>query len=264
MMIIRAERQYITKMRMRLFAIATALSFGVCVMGLVAPASASEIFDSPLSSPGYYNGTGGINSGFTVLTATESDGSTLQLGLEAGIRYSGPVTPNGIDYTVPTGTGTGGDALWNLNYSVFTGTDPTSAYTYDFTVTDLNTGKVATYDPSNTALGNAYWAGANNAGAGGAETSVAAGADGFQNSENLSFGFLASQMGFNPNSTDTYLVTLSATPDFGTALDPSVTIEVTPSGVSPVPEPKSIMFMGVGLLGIVALARRKKMVAVPQ
>ncbi len=235
---------------MKQFACLAVLSAGVCV-GALAPVSASTLsFDAPLSSPGgFYNGTGGVNAGFTVLNATNSDGSSLELGLSAIQRFVGPITPSSNDYTVPLGT-SGGDALWDFSFSVYTGTDSLSAYTYSLTITNQVTAATVTFDPATLLPDNSYWSGA----ASGAETSTRnlSTDDGFQNSENLSFSFLSSSLGFNPNSTDPYLITLAADPVDSASVD-SVSIEV-----NPVPEPGSISIAtgGLFLLGIVFIKRR--------
>jgi hypothetical protein len=235
---------------MKQFACLAILSVGVCV-GLIAPVSASTLsYDAPLSSPGgFYNGSGGVNEGFTVLDATNSDGSSLELGLSAILRYMGPITPSGNDYTVPLGTGGGSDALWNFNFSVYTGTDALSAYTYSVTITNQTTAATYTFGPTTLLPDNSYWT----VGTPGHETSTESLSteDGFQNSENLSFGFLAGPLGFSPTSTDPYLITLAATPKSGPV--DSVSIEV-----NPVPEPGSISIAtgGLFLLGIVFIKKR--------
>ena len=236
------------------FAFSAVFTVGVCLSGLVAPLFATTLsFDSPLSSPGgFYNGTGGVNAGFTVLDGTNSDGSSLELGLSAILRFSGPITPTGNDYTVPLGT-SGGDALWDFSFSVYTGTDALSAYTYSLTITDQVTAATVSFDPT-LLPDNSYWTG----GAGGAKTSTKdlSSDDGFQNSENLSFSFLSTPLGFNPNSTDPYLITLAATPVSGT-VDASLAIEVNqPASAVPEPRSASILTGGLFLAGIVIIKKR--------
>jgi hypothetical protein len=234
---------------MKQFTCLAVLAAGVCVAGL----SASTLsYDAALSSPGgFYNGTGGINAGFTVLDASNTDGSSLELGLSAIQRFMGPITPTGNDYTAPLGI-SGGDAKWDFSFSVYTGSDSLSAYTYSVTITDQTTHATVNFDP--TLLDNSYWSG----GATGHETSTKdlSTEDGLQNSENLSFSFLSSALGFNPNSTDPYLITLAADPTDSTSVD-SVSIEVN-QPASTVPEPGSISIAAGGLLllGIVFLKKR--------
>jgi hypothetical protein len=234
---------------MKQFACLAVLSVGVCVGGFVGPVSASTLsYNSPLSSPGgFYNGTGGVNAGFTVLDTTN-----LELGLSAIERFVGPITPSGNDYTVPLGT-SGGDAKWDFSFSVYTGTDTLSDYTYSLTVTDQATHATTTFDPTTLLPDNSYWSG----GATGAETNTEnlSADDGFQNSENLSFAFLQVPLGFSPTSPDPYLITLAATPDSGPV--DSVSIEVN-QPASAVPEPGSISIVTAGLflLGIVFIKKQ--------
>jgi len=177
----------------------------------------------------------------------------LELGLSAILRFTGAITPTGNDYTVPLGT-SGGDALWDFSFSAYSGTDALSAYTYSLTITDQATAASVSFDPT-LLPDNSYWTGGANIGApaAGAETSTKDldSDDGFQNSENLSFSFLSSALGFNPNSTDPYLITLAATPVSGT-VDASVSIEVN-QPASAVPEPRfsSIAMGGLFLAAIV-------------
>jgi hypothetical protein len=235
---------------MKQFAFSAVITVGVCFSGLVAPIFATTLsFDSSLNSPGgFYNGTGGVNEGFTVLDATNSDGSSLELGLSAILRFTGPITPSGNNYTVPLGT-SGGDALWDFSFSAYTGTDPLSTYSYSLAITNQATSATVSFDPT-LLPDNSYWTGGVNIGAtaAGAETSTKdlSSDDGFQNSENLSFSFLSSALGFSPTSTDSYLITLAATPVSG-ATD-SVSIQV-----NPVPEPRSssIVIGGLFLAAIV-------------
>ncbi len=217
-------------------------------------ARASEFFNSPLAvPPGWYNGTGGSNTAFTVLDATAStNGSVLQLGLSAIWRFIGPITPTVNDYVVPVGgdPANGGDAYWDFSFSantnstgVFSG-DMLDAYTYQITIFDENTLQAFAFDP--LALpDNSYY------GTGGKTmTKNTATEFGFQNSENLSFGFLP---GFNPNALDTYQITLRANPLDGITQDPDVVIQVTPG--AQVPEPASFFLIGGG--GLLIIGRLK-------
>jgi hypothetical protein len=218
----------------------------------------SSLTQGPTTQKVYFGNTT-ANSGFTVLTGTNSvTGGTLQLGLEAITRFQGPITPDTNDYTYAPGTGTPGDATWDFEFSVNTGSDPLSEYTYNITIHDVTTGKSATFDP--TALpDNGQANGANVFCSGCAYVATN---DGFQNAENLGFSFLSTQLGgFNPNAADTYQITLSATSVDG--VDPGVTINVLPPLVTPpaVPEPSSFVLLGTGLIGGIGSMIRRRRIA---
>lgn len=221
---------------------------------IIAPAaSATEIFDGSLSDPGVYFGTGNPNYGFTILNTVNSDGSPMQMALAANIRYGGPVTPTSNDYVVPTGGGP--YALWDFIFSVNTGTDPLSAYTYNIGIVNDTTGATYSFNPillpdnaqvgadacSNNHIGCAY-NGANS---------------GMQNAENLGFSFLSGPLGFDPNAADNYTITLSALPVNGSNVDPSVSINVMAE--APTPEPMTQGMVGAGLVGLGLIGGKRRL-----
>ena len=224
----------------------TKLALFLALVGMVvAPmtASADTTFNDSLSDPGVYFGSGNFNSGWTVNTSTNSDGSTLQIGLEALTRYVGPITPTTNDYSYTPGgykcfssSTTSACSNWDFAFSVNTGTDPLSTYNYELTITDDTTSAAYAFNPSlildNATSGN-----------------------GFQNSENLGFAGLVGPLAFNPDAADEYTIVLSAFPTSGVNNDPSVSIDLLPT--SPTPEPSSLLLLGTGLLGLAFVAFRR-------
>jgi hypothetical protein len=71
-------------------------AIGLALVIMIAPNSKADTmtFDTALTSPGLYFGTGNMNSNFT----TETNGTT-ELGLSVIQRYVGPIDPGGVTYT---------------------------------------------------------------------------------------------------------------------------------------------------------------------
>src|SRR5665213_565624 len=184
---------------------------------LIAPtASASQIFDGSLADPGVYFGTGNSNSGFTILNTSNSDTSTLELGLSAINRFVGPITPTSNDYNVSTSAGP--LAPWDFVFSVNTGTDPLSAYLYNISIVNDTTSASVSFSPTllpdNAQVGD-FACSDNHTGC-----AYNGANDGMQNAENVGFSFLGTPLHYDPTAPDTYTVTLSAVDVNGISTDP--------------------------------------------
>jgi hypothetical protein len=208
-------------------------------------------YDTSLASPGYYNGTGNPNTNFTV--ATESN---LELGLEANLRFIGPVDPGAgsSTYLVPAGS-TSGDANWDFLFSINTadgqGTASTLAnYTFTMNIVDTTASTTGpTFDPVTNLPDDSYY------GPSGKTVGLATlvPADfGAQNAENLSFaGFLP---GFNPNAGDTYDITLNAYQGSTLVDSDSITVEA----IVPTPEPSAIILTASLLFFLVGILAKRR------
>ncbi len=180
-------------------------------------------FDSSLGGPGFYNGSGNPDQNFTIVTQ-----GNLQLGLEASLRFVGPIDPgNSSNYIAPTGTA-GGDALWDVPFSVNTqsggGTGVLGNFSYTLQFLDTTTSNSGPiFDPSTAIPDDSYQ--------GSTGKTVGIGTKnatdfGFQNAENFSFeGFLP---GFDPNATDTYEAILTAYDPDRTGLSPRIPLRSMP------------------------------------
>jgi len=230
----------------------------VCVgfLGITSCAMAGVVtFDTSLAGPGFYNGHGSPNTNFTVATQ-----GNLELGLEANLRFIGPIDPGAgsSTYLAPAGT-TGGDANWDFLFSINAadgqGTAATLAnYSFTMSIVDITASNSGpTFNPVSAIGDDTY------NGPGGMTVGIATlvPADfGAQNAENLSFpDFLP---GFNPNAGDTYKITLNAFGANSALVDSdSITVET----IAGTPEPSAIILTSTSLLflaGIFAKRRRSR------
>lgn len=218
-------------MTKKILAAAAALGFS----GLMASAHAVT-----LGGDGVYYGTGNSdNSNWTV----SGDTTSLQLGLEALIRYQGSVapTPDGV-YNVGLGDtsepGKSG-SLWGFAFSAY---DPSgiSNVKLSLSISDYFQDITVTGDPTLI------------------PDNAKDGTSGIQNAEALSYPQFDSL--YNSGINDTFLITLSATDLSGASLG-NVSIQVNAGTGAPLPEPFSLSVMAAGLIGMGAARRRRKSAA---
>lgn len=213
-----------------IFRLAVAASAIVTVA--TSPATAAVVDDASLiSPPGVYYGGGNVNGHFIVDTE-----SGVEIGLRAKI-YQGPlITPTGNLYQANPGLFNASHALWNFDYSVNPGTQSLVGATANITIMDLGRGTSTSFDPSlifdNATSGNGY-----------------------QNSENLQFGFLGGPLGFQATANDTYQFDFTLT---GGSLQTSLAVEAFVEIGSGVPEPSTWAMMILGFCGIGFMAYRGK------
>ena len=200
-------------------------------------------YDTALAPPGYYNGSGNANAGFT----TNTTPSGVELGLGVNLQFLGVVHPTSTNiYNVPTGISTGTAATWDFEYSVNLGASGLQVGGISSLLTVLNTanGQSIAFNPGSVG------------------DNATNGTVGFQNAENLGFAFVSfffPLFGFDPNAIDTYVVTLSAQINTGGSLG-SVS-EIINAVATPLPAALPLFAGGLGVMGLLARRRKRKAIA---
>ena len=217
---------------------ATVFAGMIAATSIVDVANADTLlFDTALAN-GVHFGNGNSNVGYT--TNTRTDG--LELGLGVSLRRLSPILPsptNSAIYNVPIGPDQASPpnlnrSAWNFNWSVSTpvGFDLNGDH-WNLHILNVGNGQTVDFDPSAASLGNA-----------------ATTPGGFQNSENLTFGFLAVPLGYNMNAVDTYDITLSL-------LDAnSTSLFAVSEQVNATPLPSSWLMLLSGFVGLGFFAYR--------
>lgn len=214
----------------------------------VAFATSGTIYDTTLSAPGFYAGSGNPNSDFAVGTF-----GNLELGLSVNERFVGPIDPAGSNiYQVDPGAGAGGRSKggihWSVNTQIGGGSAMLNDYVYILQAFNVTTGAVGiAFDPVLLTPDNSYWNGAEVTGQ---SLSTQWGA---QNTSNLSWIL----PGFNVNDVALYKIKLSAF-DLRGEHAGDITVYQRVGDAPEVPEPATYLLTSVALLGLAMAKRRKK------
>jgi hypothetical protein len=222
---------------------------GGVAASIAGTAQAAVVYDTSLSDPpGFYNGSGNPNEGFTVNTL-----GAIEIGLGVNNRFIGPVHPTNTNlYDVAVGFSSGSIAKWNFEYSVNLGNSGLTLGDISalLTIRNLANLQTITFDPL-TIPDNAHYDGTTAFNGGGAvPTDI-----GFQNSENISFfSFLNPAFGWDPAANGSYLITLSLFDEAGAPLL-SVDEQIN---ATPIPAALPLFAGGAGVLGFFARRRKNK------
>lgn len=245
-----------------------ALAVGTALAAFGSATMAGVTYDTTLASPGlgspgWYNGTGNPQGGFTV-----DNENSIEVGLRAKLRDSINVidTPNNV-YVVPPGAeiGVPNRAAWNYEFSIDlkgaldgNGNQLTLDEISDntrLTITDItpSTPVSATVNPLK------YWNDDAGFSSSGKDTYTPGSSSDFgaQNSENPIFGDFPLHSTYNEFAADTYEITLTVIDNSGKLLG-SDTIDVV---VAPLPSSLLAGLALLGGLGIVVAAKRLRRTA---
>ena len=240
--------------------ILTTLATGAAAMTITTAAHATTTFNAALASPGFYNGSGNPNAGFTVNTE-----NGIELGLGVNYRFVGPVTPDLVPnpsnvYHVNPGFSTGAScanvcSLWNFEFSVNLGTSGKhlSDINTQLTIQNATNLQKIVFDPKPIA-DNASYDGTNTHSSGGAHSTDV----GFQNSENLSFltPLLTPPFNWDPTADNTFIITLALLNETGAPIQSVSETVVVGAGAAPLPAALPLFASGAAVLGF--FARRRK------
>jgi len=228
-----------------------------------AGAQAATLFDQNLASPGWFDGSGNPNGGFTVTTNNGiTSAQRVKLRQDPLVIHSS----NGV-YDVPTGPQptSPSHAAWNYEFNIgcdsgiCPGGNLTALLGFStMTVTDLTSGHTNTVSMLNW-LDDATWNGMAKSNLLDTTSFIA------QNSENPIFGDFPLAAFYDENAPDVYRFTIDVKDGAGQILDTN-TVWANASGVSfmpGVPEPATwaMMLIGFGAIGCTMRAKRKRVAA---
>jgi hypothetical protein len=238
------------------------IAAGIAAAAIASTAHAATTFNTSLvDPPGFYNGSGNPNTNFTV-----NETAGVELGIGVQYRVIGPqVIPTSTNvYNVATGVYVGpgtcvGCAKWNFEFSVnlqaFDGNAGLhlNQITPSLSILNVGNGQSVTFNPF--ILDNSGWNGSvKNVASANMTTDF-----GFQNSENLAFGFYG-LLGSDATQNATYLITLSAlqTDGSGNLGTVQALIIVGDGAQTPLPAALPLFASGLGVFGFIAARRKRK------